>query len=115
MRPRRAPRGARGLKQIQQLAFAELFGSRPARGARIEKKKGRNRTTAFTSRPARGAWIETRRILPMPADQCRAPRGARGLKQPGSGNFPDVPRRAPRGARGLKPHSDRAEGLARRV
>ena len=38
------------------------------------------RLALLRSRPARGAWIETKEMDMMPANESRAPRGARGLK-----------------------------------
>ncbi len=55
------------------------------------------------SRPARGAWIETAiGVIRHCRLRCRAPRGARGLKQDHVIATPLSVGRAPRGARGLK-------------
>ena len=78
---RRAPHGARGLKQ---------------------RWRGHRRRVR-SSRPARGAWIETTIRLGIAiALACRAPHGARGLKRAELSCDEGGRSRAPHGARGLK-------------
>src|SRR6266404_1764244 len=73
---RRAPRGARGLKRVQ-LDIAEKLVGRAPRGARGLKLMRRTQTFAERwSRPARGAWIETRSAQHQP--WYRRSRPARG-------------------------------------
>ena len=101
----RAPPGARGLKQADSINEAALDKSRSARGAWIGTRERKHAHLDFSSRSARGAWIETSYspqceedyeasrsargawIETHPCDvcaisfKCRAPPGARGLKQ----------------------------------
>ena len=115
---RRAPRGARGLKYARAPKAVAAPQSRPARGAWIEIKGLKLLSHGVQSRPARGAWIEIQ-FLPVSGRLAfrRAPRGARGLKLGRAVcSVPDRRRRAPRGARGLKSASVRllrGAGLSR--
>ena len=56
---RRAPHGARGLKQPEKVKQAVTDASRPAWGAWIETVYGECYACKKKSRPAWGAWIET--------------------------------------------------------
>ena len=100
----RAPYGARGLKQQTGQATAPAKMSCPVRGAWIETSESRRgRQRRARSCPVRGAWIETKcRCLRIRADGCRAPYGARGLKQDRFAGLWPCAYRAPYGARGLK-------------
>ena len=87
---RRAPHGARGLKQN-----AACYPDQERR-----------------SRPARGAWIETcYRTRHDIAAVSRAPHGARGLKLSKKEQPTLEKRRAPHGARGLKHMNESLTGL----
>ena len=77
VRLRRAPRGARGLKQKLEAAAVQAQASRPARGAWIETLRHAFATHALESRPARGAWIETQRLLHRRFHADVAPRAGR--------------------------------------
>ena len=57
--PGRAPHGARGLKQREEINIDYDLMSRPARGAWIETTWQSAPCAVKESRPARGAWIET--------------------------------------------------------
>ena len=56
---RRAPHGARGLKQLVWRLCRLGLRSRPAWGAWIETPIAMRRDGVIVSRPAWGAWIET--------------------------------------------------------
>ena len=118
----RAPQGARGLKYFLWESGSPLSQSRPARGAWVEIKQGKDYdfTTLVAprkgrvgwitwmgqlieSRPARGAWVEMQILIVKPSlENRRAPQGARGLKSRKSNNCGLSCSRAPQGARGLK-------------
>ena len=74
---RRAPYGARGLKQNTQHSSRKSRGSRPVRGAWIETRYLPHQIPAVRSRPVRGAWIETTALSNVQAKTGVAPRTGR--------------------------------------
>ncbi|MDK2935814.1 MAG: hypothetical protein PWP62_822 [Eubacteriaceae bacterium] len=55
----RAPRGACGLKLIENNFLDEQKRSRPTRGVWIETGSPVGNPSLYESRPTRGVWIET--------------------------------------------------------
>ena len=74
---RRAPHGARGLKQLVWRLCRLGLRSRPAWGAWIETPIAMRRDGVIVSRPAWGAWIETPRYSSCALRALVAPRMGR--------------------------------------